>query len=168
MCNVKAFPSKGNFMLSIRKMQIQSACEGSEHHPAPLLQPLQDRNGKTPPHSPLVHFEFDARAFVPGPAHHLLLGNGKTEGGMPHCCKQSCRRRGGTSGHFAAHGPIPWLRLTSIRLTASSIAAEVEAISFSTMSPSSSCLMSKLFGLSSCQRREQQPGGFQQRKRRKY
>lgn len=34
-----------------------------------------------PQHSPLVHFEFDARAFVPGSAHHLLLGNGKRKVG---------------------------------------------------------------------------------------
>lgn len=64
--------------------------------------------------------------------------------------------------------PILQLRLTSMRLTASSIASEVEAISFSTMSPSSSCLMSKLLGLSSCQRRQQPPGGFRQKERREY
>lgn len=35
-------------MLSIRKMQVQSALEASEHHPALLLEPLQDQNGNPP------------------------------------------------------------------------------------------------------------------------
>lgn len=65
-------------MLSIMKMQLQSACGALEQHLA--AGPMGHSNGN-PQHSPLIHFKFDAGAFVPGPAHHVLLGHGKREVG---------------------------------------------------------------------------------------
>ena len=112
-----------------------------------------------PQNSPLVHFKLNPRALVPGLAHHLLLGN--TRGRVGHHHAAATANGLGEERTLLPQGTRtarPQLRLTSIRLTASSIASEVEAISFSTMSPSSSCLMSKLLGLSSCRRRQQPPG----------
>jgi hypothetical protein len=56
----------------------------------------------------------------------------------------SCPQR-----HLAGAQDVPALSLTSILRTASSMAADVAAISLSTMAPSSSCRTSRLLGFSS-------------------
>lgn len=162
---MKIHPPKENLVL--RNAAPGCTCSfGAKHSPAgygPGTETCPQLSHATPQNSPLIHFKLNTGALVSGLAHHLLLGNTKGRVGW-----QSRAEEEWTLLPRGAKMPVLQLHLTSIRLTASSIASEVEAISFSTMSPSSSCLMSKLLGLSSCRRRQQMPEGFRQRERREY
>lgn len=74
-------------MLSIRKMQVQSARETSEHHPAPLLEPLQDQNGN-PPTLTARSLQVWCQSFRSWLGSSSPVGKWEREGGMTRCIKQ--------------------------------------------------------------------------------
>lgn len=97
-------------------------------------------------HSPLIHFQFDPSVTSPCLAQHLLVEGGEA-------ALNPMRRPGlvpvvpaGTAPTGASQQVAT---LTSMRAAAVSMAAAVAAISLSTRSPSSSCLMSSPLGRSS-------------------